>query len=309
MFERTTGTTQWTHEATLVPETTPCQDNYALTVALQDNRAVVGSFASGLCNGSAFIFTRSDSTGAWSEEMHFSPETFNGNNGWNVAVAVDDSRVVVSSDYVGDVNSGSAHVIECTSSAPPPTPPTSTPALCPGAAKVPNECELDLLIDSLELFVRGDHKLIAQWVRAAFHDAGTFNQVTNEGGANGCLMNHRPMRDEPENSFLHAPLTTLHVSRYCCFLLYVLLQLVSHITSYINHRPLRTFGCLMKPPVLTYLPPICSSSQHSSQQRVNLEHRNVSPLRRERYSRLPSSGDVLTRPSAIQCGRLTCLVS
>ena len=309
VFERTTGTTQWTHEATLVPETTPCQDNYALTVALQDNRAVVGSFASGLCDGSAFIFTRSDSTGAWSEEMHFSPETFNGNNGWNVAVAVDDSRVVVSSDYVGDVNSGSAHVIECTSSAPPPTPPTSTPALCPGAAKVPNECELDLLIDSLELFVRGDHKLIAQWVRAAFHDAGTFNQVTNEGGANGCLMNHRPMRDEPENSFLHAPLTTLHVSRHCCFLLYVLLQLVSHITSYINHRPLRTFGCLMKPPVLTYLPPICSSSQHSSQQRVNLEHHNVSPLRRERYSRLPSSGDVLTRPSAIQCGRLTCLVS
>ncbi len=53
------------------------------------------------------------------------------------------------------------------------------------------------------------HKLLPQWTRAAFHDAGTFNQNLNAGGANGCLLNHFPMRDEDENDFLDPPLNTL----------------------------------------------------------------------------------------------------
>ncbi|EJK64682.1 hypothetical protein THAOC_14560, partial [Thalassiosira oceanica] len=72
-----------------------------------------------------------------------------------------------------------------------------------------DECELDILIDMMEMDVALNHNLFGQWTRAAFHDAGTFNQITNEGGANGCLMNFPPMRLEPENNFLNAPLNHL----------------------------------------------------------------------------------------------------
>ncbi|KAL7537774.1 hypothetical protein ACHAXR_008055 [Thalassiosira sp. AJA248-18] len=61
----------------------------------------------------------------------------------------------------------------------------------------------------MEPFVMGQHELLAQWTRAAFHDAGTFDQTGPEGGANGCLLNHPAMRLEPENAFLDAPLNTL----------------------------------------------------------------------------------------------------
>ena len=53
------------------------------------------------------------------------------------------------------------------------------------------------------------HELLPQWTRAAFHDAGTFDQNLNVGGANGCLLNHFPMRLEDENDFLDPPLNTL----------------------------------------------------------------------------------------------------
>lgn len=61
----------------------------------------------------------------------------------------------------------------------------------------------------MELFVLASHELLAQWTRAAFHDAGTFDQNDNVGGANGCLMNHAPMRLQPENHFFDAPINTL----------------------------------------------------------------------------------------------------
>ncbi len=53
---------------------------------------------------------------------------------------------------------------------------------------------MDILIDIMETGVLGSHELLSQWTRAAFHDAGTFNRDTGEGGANGCLLNHPPMR-------------------------------------------------------------------------------------------------------------------
>ena len=74
---------------------------------------------------------------------------------------------------------------------------------------VPNACEVDILIDMMETSVSGNHELLPQWTRAAFHDAGTYNQETGEGGANGCLLNFLPMRREPENNFFDLPLNTL----------------------------------------------------------------------------------------------------
>ncbi|EJK71035.1 hypothetical protein THAOC_07559, partial [Thalassiosira oceanica] len=79
----------------------------------------------------------------------------------------------------------------------------------PSAKIVPDECELEILIDMMEMDVALNHNLLGQWTRAAFHDAGTFNQITNEGGANGCLMNFPPMREEPENEHLNEPLKRL----------------------------------------------------------------------------------------------------
>eukprot|EP00543_Licmophora_paradoxa_P004758 CAMPEP_0202453988 /NCGR_PEP_ID=MMETSP1360-20130828/11830_1 /ASSEMBLY_ACC=CAM_ASM_000848 /TAXON_ID=515479 /ORGANISM="Licmophora paradoxa, Strain CCMP2313" /LENGTH=449 /DNA_ID=CAMNT_0049073199 /DNA_START=285 /DNA_END=1631 /DNA_ORIENTATION=+ len=63
----------------------------------------------------------------------------------------------------------------------------------------------------MEAAVKRDLKLSAQWLRLAFHDAGTFNQQSREGGANGCLLTHRPMRDEDENLHLDLPINTLVV--------------------------------------------------------------------------------------------------
>ena len=65
----------------------------------------------------------------------------------------------------------------------------------------------------METAIKLDLKLASQWLRLAFHDAGTFNKATNEGGANGCLINHVPMRDEDENLFLDLPINTLVVIR------------------------------------------------------------------------------------------------
>jgi len=44
--------------------------------------------------------------------------------------------------------------------------PTSSPTTCEHT----DECELDILIDLMETTVSADHRLLAQWTRAAFHD-------------------------------------------------------------------------------------------------------------------------------------------
>ena len=80
---------------------------------------------------------------------------------------------------------------------------------CTDPSNIPDWCEVDVLIDIMETHVLVAHELLPQWTRAAFHDAGTFDKSANVGGANGCLLNHFPMRLEPENAFLHLPLNTL----------------------------------------------------------------------------------------------------
>jgi Peroxidase len=65
----------------------------------------------------------------------------------------------------------------------------------------------------LEIAVSGQHKLSAQWLRLSFHDAGTFNKAVPEGGANGCLMNHPPMRLQDENGHLDIAINTLEQIR------------------------------------------------------------------------------------------------
>jgi len=90
--------------------------------------------------------------------------------------------------------------------------PTAEPDCCAEVRSIPNECELDVLIGMMDAAVASTHSFAAQWLRASFHDAGTFNQETGEGGANGCLMNFPPMLDTAtakENSFLDIPVNTL----------------------------------------------------------------------------------------------------
>ena len=72
--------------------------------------------------------------------------------------------------------------------------PTPTKCPCKVPKQIPDRCEVDVLIDMMEIHVLGDPKLGSQWTRAAFHDAGTFDGNMPEGGANGCLLNEPLMR-------------------------------------------------------------------------------------------------------------------
>ena len=81
---------------------------------------------------------------------------------------------------------------------------------CKDLKRIPDRCEVDILIDMLESHVLADRKLASQWTRAAFHDAGTFDVGIPEGGANGCLLNHPPMRYvdiDQIDLYLDSPLT------------------------------------------------------------------------------------------------------
>ena len=54
----------------------------------------------------------------------------------------------------------------------------------------------------------------AQFTRAAFHDAGTFDQTMSEGGANGCLLNDSSMLVPNKNLGLDDPVFVLQVSDF-----------------------------------------------------------------------------------------------
>eukprot|EP00569_Conticribra_weissflogii_P009570 CAMPEP_0171360258 /NCGR_PEP_ID=MMETSP0879-20121228/1125_1 /TAXON_ID=67004 /ORGANISM="Thalassiosira weissflogii, Strain CCMP1336" /LENGTH=514 /DNA_ID=CAMNT_0011866567 /DNA_START=998 /DNA_END=2542 /DNA_ORIENTATION=- len=88
----------------------------------------------------------------------------------------------------------------CTSGFCVPVTQQQTTCACTSPKTVPNQCEMDILIDAMEVLVSHDHALIGQWTRAGFHDAGTFNQNVPEGGANGCLLNDPLMLTMPENN-------------------------------------------------------------------------------------------------------------
>ncbi len=86
------------------------------------------------------------------------------------------------------------------STPPMPFPTTRAPTLattrcpCDKPKEIPDKWEVDILIDLIEVEVLAQPKLSPQWLRAAFHDAGTFDQTMPEGGANGCLLTHPPMQ-------------------------------------------------------------------------------------------------------------------
>jgi hypothetical protein len=81
--------------------------------------------------------------------------------------------------------------------------PTSSPMAAAGndggSTIVPNMCQVDLLVSMMEMAVRLNRAIAPQWLRLAFHDAGTFNQQVPEGGANGCLLTDDSMAQQPEN--------------------------------------------------------------------------------------------------------------
>ena len=73
--------------------------------------------------------------------------------------------------------------------------------ICDNPKTVPTKCEVQILIDMMNVAISDTHRLAAQWLRAAFHDAGTFNQNTQEGGANGCLLNEPDMLNADESKY------------------------------------------------------------------------------------------------------------
>eukprot|EP00586_Coscinodiscus_wailesii_P016268 CAMPEP_0172519094 /NCGR_PEP_ID=MMETSP1066-20121228/291210_1 /TAXON_ID=671091 /ORGANISM="Coscinodiscus wailesii, Strain CCMP2513" /LENGTH=547 /DNA_ID=CAMNT_0013301611 /DNA_START=144 /DNA_END=1787 /DNA_ORIENTATION=+ len=95
---------------------------------------------------------------------------------------------------------------------PKPTPfPTVTGEGCPCESHppIPTECEVKLLIEMLDTIISGNLALNGQWLRLSFHDAGTFNQMFDEGGANGCLLNDPAMLIPGENDHLDGPVASL----------------------------------------------------------------------------------------------------
>lgn len=93
--------------------------------------------------------------------------------------------------------------------------PTGPPTSCQGIVgcsqrkTIPDVCEVKILMEMLEMAVSKKRKLPAQFLRMAFHDAGTFNQDTGEGGVNGCLLNDDRMQVQEENLFLGLPIFAL----------------------------------------------------------------------------------------------------
>lgn len=105
-------------------------------------------------------------------------------------------------------------------SVPPPSP-TGAPA--PSPTRSPNEsgpgdlqvipsiCQVEELMTFMDRAVQINAAIAPQWLRLAFHDAGTFNTQVPEGGANGCLMTEEAMRQQPENHNLDLAIETLRV--------------------------------------------------------------------------------------------------
>ena len=55
--------------------------------------------------------------------------------------------------------------------------PGGEPCPCDAPKTIPTKCEVQILIQLMDLVVAGDFKLSPQWLRASFHDAGTFDQT------------------------------------------------------------------------------------------------------------------------------------
>lgn len=77
----------------------------------------------------------------------------------------------------------------------------------------PDACQLQELADLMDQAVRTNKALAPQWLRLAFHDAGTYDQRHDVGGPNGCLLTDPRMRLEPENANLDLALQPLQLIR------------------------------------------------------------------------------------------------
>lgn len=87
-----------------------------------------------------------------------------------------------------------------------------TTCTCTEPKNVPDKCELQILIDLLEVTFSGNTKFFAQALRLAFHEAGTFDQRVQVGGALGCTMTNPLFLEEPENDGLQDIVMVLKVS-------------------------------------------------------------------------------------------------
>jgi catalase (peroxidase I) len=74
---------------------------------------------------------------------------------------------------------------------------------------IPSICQVDVLVNLMDMAVDMNKAIAPQWLRLAFHDAGTFNQQVQEGGANGCLLTDDNMRQQDENMNLDLAVETL----------------------------------------------------------------------------------------------------
>lgn len=87
----------WTHEAVLIPSDGMTRDFFGISVALESDIAVIGSYfhdsGLGSMSGAAYLFKR-DAAGNWSEEDKLTGSDTHTEDFFGLSVALDDSRVV-----------------------------------------------------------------------------------------------------------------------------------------------------------------------------------------------------------------------
>jgi hypothetical protein len=81
-----------------------------------------------------------------------------------------------------------------------PTPSSEVPSS--SKCNIPNDCALSAMQETLRELFKKSRSTPAQFLRMAFHEAGTFSSSQSEGGCNGCLLQHRAFRRQPENDGL-----------------------------------------------------------------------------------------------------------
>lgn len=115
IFVRSAGA--WTLQATLTPDDGVAGDQFGVSVALDGDTAVVGSYyhttARGMFSGSAYVFTRSGTT--WTQQAKLAPDQGRSSDHFGNAVAVDSDTVVVGAiaqDVGSAVDAGRAYAFK-----------------------------------------------------------------------------------------------------------------------------------------------------------------------------------------------------
>jgi len=100
----------WEEKAKLVPKDNEYKDEFGRSLAIHGDTIVIGAWREGEC---AYVFTRSSSTGAWSEVQTLTASDANYNDAFGTSVDIHEDTIVVGAihdDHNGHPDAGSAYV-------------------------------------------------------------------------------------------------------------------------------------------------------------------------------------------------------